>query len=425
MLTGPLLTGPLLSLSQACPAFASLDGLNEAFRQDLLESEDSKVPCFVVAGMTSSGKSTFLQRLTQMPFFPSNHGLCTRVPIKIQMRRGFGEPKATVRVYSYDKQQGFVAEGSAGDSLSIAAASVEIQDKMDSLLERARLQDNAREVIDDKELRVFLTSAVLPVLDVVDLPGVKLGTRDKLAKATRELLRRYVLNSGTHSIFFYVIPATLDGTEWTTELLGQGDNDLTRQLHDRTAGIISKCDMMAANDAIGKRTLCRYLSGNMNPEDKLGHGYFAVGANAEGKACEKAVFTKLFQGRPDIEDLNKRSCISAVQSKVNELYVDQVYANLVPTFVQKLLELWVQSCVASQTEEMRVYDDIVEDLLKQYKECRKSDLTQSLEQISHETLSSAETIAILRDCPPGYCKTLIEPWLEAGLSISSFTVVGW
>eukprot|EP00438_Fugacium_kawagutii_P013603 Skav202996 [mRNA] locus=scaffold1344:28196:29410:+ [translate_table: standard] len=404
MLTGPLLTGPLLGLSQACPAFASLDNLDEAFRRDL-QSEDFQVPCFVVAGMTSSGKSTFLQRLTQMPFFPSNHGLCTRVPIKIQMRRGFGEPKATVRVYSYDDKQGFVADEAEGEFISIAAASTEVQDKMASLLERARLEDNAREVIHDKELRVCLSSSVLPVLDVVDLPGVKAGAR-LFARTTQKLLRRYVLNSGTHSIFFYVIPATLDATEWTTELLAQDDDELTQQLHDRTVGIISKCDMMAAND-----DLCKYLSGRMNPEDTLGHGYFAVGANAQGKDCEEeATFAKLLRGRPDIEDLQKRSSISAVQNKVSELYVDQVYANLVPTFVQKLLKLWVRSCLESQTEKMRVCDDIVEELLKQYKECRKS---PSPELISHDTLSSA----ILHESPPGYCKTLIEPWLKAGINL--------
>eukprot|EP00438_Fugacium_kawagutii_P014242 Skav219451 [mRNA] locus=scaffold2583:27594:28949:+ [translate_table: standard] len=410
MLTGPLLTGPLLALSQACPAFALLDELDEAFRQDL-RFEDG-VPCFVVAGMTSSGKSTFLQRLTQMPFFPTDGQMCTRVPIKIEMRRGFGEPKATVRVYSYDDKRGFVAEGAGGESLSIAAACAEVHDKMNSLLKRAGFKTNAQEVILDKELRVCVTSSALPVLNVVDLPGVKLGTRDKLAIATQELLRRYILNSGTHSIFFYIIPATLDATEWTTELLAQSDKELTQQLHNRTVGIISKCDKLEAKDATGKQILCKYLSQkDLNPADKLRHGYFALGANAEGKAREEeATFAKLFHGRPETETkrLKQQTSISSLQSKVCELYAEQAYATLVPTFVRKLVGLWIQSCFGSETEKMKVFDNIVKDLLEQYKNHLKSDL--SLEQISKDILTQ------LHNSPSGSCKTLIEMWLEAGLA---------
>eukprot|EP00438_Fugacium_kawagutii_P009566 Skav212723 [mRNA] locus=scaffold1734:147361:148524:- [translate_table: standard] len=359
--------------------------------------------------MTSSGKSTFLQRLTQMPFFPTDRQMCTRVPIKIEMRRGFGEPKATVRVYSYDDKQGFVAEGAGGESLSIAAACAEVHDTMDSLLKGAGFKTTAQEVILDKELRVCVTSSALPVLNVVDLPGVKTGTRP-LAVATQELLRRYILNSGIHSIFFYIIPATLDATEWTTELLAQSDKELTQQLHDRTVGIISKCDMMAANDATGKRILCKYLSqDDLNPDDKLGHGYFALGANAEGKAREEeATFVKLFRGRLETESLKQRTSISSLQSKVCELYAEQAYATLVPTFVRKLAGSWIQSCLGSQTEKMKVFDDIVKDLLKQYKNHLKSDLR--LEQISEDILTQ------LRNSPSGSCKTLIEPCLEAGLA---------
>eukprot|EP00438_Fugacium_kawagutii_P009571 Skav212728 [mRNA] locus=scaffold1734:233416:234507:- [translate_table: standard] len=331
--------------------------------------------------MTSSGKSTFLQRLTQMPFFPSDRQMCTKVPIKIEMRRGFGEPKATVRVYSYHDQRGFVADEPEGEALSIAAASTEVQDKMNSLLERAGFQKNAREVISNKELRIRLSSSALPLLDVVDLPGVVGGSRP-FAIATQSLLQRYIRSSGTHSIFFYVIPATLAATEWNAELLGQGDNEL----HERSVGIIAKCDVMAATgDGEGVQILCEYLRGDLKPEDKLGHGFFALGAHAKGKAREEeALFTKLFSGRSDTESLKKLASISSLQSKVRELYINQVNANCVPTLVRKLLKLWVRSCLSSQTEKMELCDDMVEGLLKQHKQCCKLDLKQVKQQRSQD-----------------------------------------
>eukprot|EP00438_Fugacium_kawagutii_P023831 Skav212416 [mRNA] locus=scaffold202:49654:50949:+ [translate_table: standard] len=411
MLTGPLLTGPLLGLGHACPAF--LPDFEETFGH----LQEFEVPCFVVAGMTSAGKSTLLQRLTQMPFFPSDKQMCTRVPIKVEMRRGSGEPKATVTVYHYDDEHKmFFEDETEGESLSIGAASTEVQQKMKSLLEKAGLAKTSRRVIIDKELRIRISSSALPILDVVDLPGVVKGAT-KLANDTQKLLKRYVLTSGTHSNFLYVVPATIPELEWNADqLLGHGDELTGMQLPERSLGVITYCDNIKPDeDAEVLGYLCQYLSGEFDPEDddfvKLGHGYFALGANSSRYAHEEeAVFAKLLRFWPDSARMKKRTSISSLQSKVRKLYEDQVCDRWLPMLVQKLVEWWIRSCVASQPlEQMNLCDKIVKDLVQHYKDCRNSDL--ELEEISQ--YMSPENWSKLRHGPSGTCKNLIQPWLKA------------
>lgn len=45
-------------------------------------------PQLVVIGGESSGKSSLLERITMMPIFPQDIERCTRVPVRVFMRRG-------------------------------------------------------------------------------------------------------------------------------------------------------------------------------------------------------------------------------------------------------------------------------------------------------------------------------------------------
>ena len=42
---------------------------------------------FMVLGSESSGKSSLLERIAMIPIFPRDEKICTRMPIKIQLRR--------------------------------------------------------------------------------------------------------------------------------------------------------------------------------------------------------------------------------------------------------------------------------------------------------------------------------------------------
>lgn len=70
----------LLDLDQA---FKALEKVKESLRQSL---EHFAIPDIVVVGSTSAGKSAVLRRFSQLPFFPSAEGMCTRIPIILRVK---------------------------------------------------------------------------------------------------------------------------------------------------------------------------------------------------------------------------------------------------------------------------------------------------------------------------------------------------
>lgn len=131
---GRLSAGLLFELGQECrEAFSIVQNLDERFPDERFL--DEAAPCFMVVGKTSAGKSTLLQRLTRLPFHPSGQQICTRVAVKVELRQGSGEPKATLQVYRFDEVKGiFVAVGK-GKAISMEADSQDVQKEMNALLE--------------------------------------------------------------------------------------------------------------------------------------------------------------------------------------------------------------------------------------------------------------------------------------------------
>eukprot|EP00438_Fugacium_kawagutii_P023593 Skav205949 [mRNA] locus=scaffold442:64053:65306:+ [translate_table: standard] len=415
MLEGPLLTG----LAGACQVFSSVEKLKT------LHLEEFDVPCFIVAGKTSAGKSTLLQRLTRMPFFPVDKQMCTRIPVFVEMRNGSGESNATVTVCTL-KKDSLVAEQSKSEPIPIGATGREVQEKIQSLLrsllEEAGLSKTSKKVIVDKEVRIRLSSPSSPMLNLVDLPGVVNG-RSLVATDTQKLFKRYALKSSNQSVFLCAVEASSPAVEWNTDdVLGQGDTELeSLELHQRCLGVITKAD----SDEVDVESLCNYLRGDLADDFKPRHGYFAVGARDEGRAQEEQVlFERLLAAAADRDKLQSRTSITALQKKVQDLYMDQVHKGWIPKTVEKVIKKWAQSCIApTQSETMgALCDEVVEDLLEKYRSFCGSELL--LKDMALGSFA-AEDLHNLRNAPEGLCKTLSKEWLEVPLSGSSFPSLLW
>eukprot|EP00759_Apiculatamorpha_spiralis_P041556 PhF_6_TR40182/c1_g1_i2/m.59591 len=68
-----------------CDIFKQLDRLSG---MDGMKSLNLTIPKIVVLGNESHGKSTLLERLIGFPVFPRDRQLCTRMPIRVSLRRG-------------------------------------------------------------------------------------------------------------------------------------------------------------------------------------------------------------------------------------------------------------------------------------------------------------------------------------------------
>lgn len=73
--------------------------------RDLFATKNWQAPALVVMGNENSGKSTLLERLAMMPIFPKDKFICTRMAIRVHLRRG---PCMAPRLDVFDKQTGTV-----------------------------------------------------------------------------------------------------------------------------------------------------------------------------------------------------------------------------------------------------------------------------------------------------------------------------
>ena len=58
----------------------------DSIRSSLGKDADLSFPQIIVLGSEKSGKSTLLERIAMLEFFPRGEGICTRMPIKLQLQ---------------------------------------------------------------------------------------------------------------------------------------------------------------------------------------------------------------------------------------------------------------------------------------------------------------------------------------------------
>lgn len=204
---------------------------------DLLRELGLKPPQLVVLGNESHGKSTILERLIGFPVFPRARGLCTRCPIRVELRRS-KDFLCTIEVRNRDNQS--TLEGSR-ISVSLESISQEVQNKMDELCP----QDRGKAIVMDKEIFVRIHVRYCPSLDILDLPGtVAANARGaaegvNLPELTRALAVSTIEQEHGHSIFLLINSCMVPAHDSVASDIILKDP----RLADKTLGCFTKLDM--------------------------------------------------------------------------------------------------------------------------------------------------------------------------------------
>ena len=85
-------------------------GLFSACLEDIAEhlpAVSFKLPCVIVVGGKSAGKSSLLEMITKCPIFPRHSDFCTKLPIKLRLRPAatLAQKSVSIRVGSQQQQQ--------------------------------------------------------------------------------------------------------------------------------------------------------------------------------------------------------------------------------------------------------------------------------------------------------------------------------
>ena len=260
---------------QLSSLFEALDGLKDI----LVETLGAWTPPhLVVVGGESVGKSSLLQRLSLLPFFPTNSKRCTRMPLRVKIRRSASDGTATLQVCNSSGNP-------EGDSrtISLQDSDAEISKQMHDVLRQAGLDPDSGAISMNKELRIEATSTTLPPINLVDLPGIIDSAEPTLKRDTEALFQRFV-GTSSRDIFLAVVPATSAPANWTATRLVMQHN-----LQSRTIGVITKCDMLNVEEDDAQENIKEILNGTTTIPGLVPlkpFGYVAV-ANVGAKTREK------------------------------------------------------------------------------------------------------------------------------------------
>ena len=163
-----------------------------------------------------------------MPLFPRSKGLCTSVPVKLNIRRGAAQRPTTLEVWDSRSNR------QIGRTRVIPLESGEV-DIRAAMAEAVRAQNVKVSV--DRELRVCITSPTLPPMNLVDLPGtVELGEE---RERTHGLVSKYITENQDSSMFIVVVKA--DGSPTKCGVLRHISE---HGAEGRTIGCFTFCDKM-------------------------------------------------------------------------------------------------------------------------------------------------------------------------------------
>ena len=196
------------------------------------------LPQIIVCGDQSSGKSSVLEAISEVPF-PTKDKLCTLFATELILRR---DPMARVKVAIIPSPERPSEEKHRLAAFTAPTTDVgEFPKLVDAAKEAMGLGPDAKTFSDDV-LRVEVSGPKQPHLTLVDLPGLfhseskQQSSDDK--ERVRELIQRYM--ESPRSVILAVISAQ---NEAVNQIVTSMARDVDRR-GDRTLGIITKPDTL-------------------------------------------------------------------------------------------------------------------------------------------------------------------------------------
>ncbi|XP_059409562.1 interferon-induced GTP-binding protein MxA [Carassius carassius] len=199
------------------PCIDTIDSL-----RSLGVEKDLALPAIAVIGDQSSGKSSVLSGVA----LPRGSGIVTRCPLELKMIRTKDEAKWHGRI-SYDE-----TEEDIYDPAEVEKKICEAQDKM----------AGKGVGISDELISLQITSASVPDLTLIDLPGIARvavkGQPENIGDQIKRLIKKFVTKQET--INLVVVPCNVDIA--TTEALQMAQKEDPEG--ERTLGILTKPDLV-------------------------------------------------------------------------------------------------------------------------------------------------------------------------------------
>ncbi|GMH36208.1 hypothetical protein BSKO_04076 [Bryopsis sp. KO-2023] len=296
------------------------------------------LPAIVVVGDQSSGKSSLLEILSGVTL-PRGEGICTRVPLELQLRNGT-EVSAQIE-YQTDL-----------DAPRVSKHIMVEEVKNEILLATKRI---AGMELNIKDLPIVLrmTGPTYQDLTLIDLPGIARmplrGQPDNIEELTMEMIQKYI--NGDSKVILCAVPANNEFV--TSAALKLASN--VDPLGLRTLGVVTKADQFS-------RGMRRRLEGLDDTDVKLKLGFVAVRCRTQ-KELEEGISLQdvrmreelLFETDPELRDVQPHCRgISTLVDKLVDIQKERLIEQL-PRIVKQLDER-----IADMESSLLEIEDLVE-----------------------------------------------------------------
>ncbi|KAK3529967.1 hypothetical protein QTP86_009361 [Hemibagrus guttatus] len=184
--------------------------------------KDLALPAIAVIGDQGSGKSSVLEALSGVAL-PRGNGMVTRCPLELRMSRNKNFWHGTIQCGDYKKQINNAAD-------------------VEETIKEAQKNIAGAVGISDKLISLEVSSADVPDLTLIDLPGIVrmpiTNQPENIAKQIKRLIQKFIENQGT--IILVVMPCNVDiATNEALKMAQEVDPD-----GKRTIGILTKPDLV-------------------------------------------------------------------------------------------------------------------------------------------------------------------------------------
>ncbi|KAJ3547068.1 hypothetical protein NM208_g1701 [Fusarium decemcellulare] len=263
------------------------DGDNPAIPDDPFDNEKSRIlfdaidrlqswgshkfldiPQLVIVGEQSSGKSSLLKTLTDIPF-PVKSGCGTRFPIRVVSRRTAPGSSDSFRIVVEQPPHAVAglefADATAyeyllkGGTLSMAEFEAALEDLSENYIGIRKGRGQLKRNFVPDVVKVELSGPNRSPFSILDLPGLvssQYNVNPSEVRGTHELAKQYI--SREENIVICTIPAT-------SELSNQPVFDMCVEKvknKERLIGVFTKCDAVRSDDEIA--TLVSSANGNVD-----------------------------------------------------------------------------------------------------------------------------------------------------------------
>ena len=249
----------MTSVEELGKFYHALDEVRDILNTTL---EGWEAPQVIVIGGQSSGKSTVLERITMLPVFPKDKKMCTRMPVKVKLRRGLQEmPRLITRNLTTGELEQV--------DIPVASGMEDVANAMEAAV--AKEQGAKKGICQEHILELHITSPSNPNLDLLDLPGIVTATvdgePDDLPQQTRDLVDREINKARERSVYLVVVEGFLDDVTKASSLAIAKKHNLQEQC----IGVYTKTDRANSDESddgrpygdFQDRVMCKEGSGTM------------------------------------------------------------------------------------------------------------------------------------------------------------------